>query len=148
MCLWAPGYLSPSPLASNIARSTAVRKAECVSLSLPVHSLSAVGPMQCLLRVFGDTICWLVAWSPSMGIKNGKVSWKVGAWSFSTKIRRKNCIKQPCIFQFCQFLTWCKTITFSFERTFFGWGGRGGGAHTFFSPNGNPQIRGQFPCLQ
>ena len=33
-------------------------------------------------------------------------------WSFLTKIRRKNCIKQPCIFQFCQFLTWCKTITF------------------------------------
>ena len=65
-----------------------------------------------------------------MGIKNGKVSWKVGGWApqkalsggpggnapwswrFSTKIRRKNCIKQPCIFQFCQFLTWCKTITF------------------------------------
>ena len=29
-----------------------------------------------------------------------------------TRIRRKNCIKQPCIFQFCQFLTWCKTTTF------------------------------------
>ena len=76
-----------------------------------------------------------------MGIKNGKVSWKVGvwrpqkapsggpggnapgggqgakvpwswSWSFLTKTRRKNCIKQPCIFQFCQFLTRCKTITF------------------------------------
>ena len=39
------------------------------------------------------------------------------SWSFLTKIRRKNRIKQPCIFQFCQFLTWCKTITFWFERT-------------------------------
>ena len=39
------------------------------------------------------------------------------SWSFLTKIRRKNCIKQPCIFQFCQFSTWCKTITFWFERT-------------------------------
>ena len=69
-----------------------------------------------------------------MGIKNGKVSWKAGAWSFLTKIRRKNCIKQPCIFQFCQFWTWCKTITFKFERTFYflGW--------TFFF-NGNPRIR-------
>ena len=66
-----------------------------------------------------------------MGIKNGKASWKVGVWgpqkalsggqgvklNFLTKIKRKNCIKQPCIFQFCQFLTWCKTITFWFERT-------------------------------
>ena len=44
------------------------------------------------------------------------------SWSFLTEIRHKNCIKQPCIFQFCQFLTWCKTITFQFERTilFFG----------------------------
>ena len=86
--------------------------------------------------------CELLTWKrqetwlqqqPGMGIKNGKVSWKVGAfcglqwgsrgqcprwgsggeaaWSFLRKIRRKNCIKQPCIFQFCQFLTWCKTIT-------------------------------------
>ena len=49
-----------------------------------------------------------------MVIKNGKVSWKVGAWSWSflTRIRCKNRIKQPCIFQFCQFLTRCKTITF------------------------------------
>ena len=68
-----------------------------------------------------------------MGIKNGKVSWKVGAWglqwgsrgqrprwgsgveapwNFLTKIRRKNCINQPGIFQFCQFWTWCKIITF------------------------------------
>ena len=39
-----------------------------------------------------------------------------GRWSLSrsflTEIRCKNCTKQPCIFQFCQFLTWCKSITF------------------------------------
>ena len=64
------------------------------------------------------------------------------SWSFVTKIRRKNCIKQPCIFQFCQFLTWCKTITFWFERTVLFLG------RTFFFSSGNqrpipmPDTRG------
>ena len=75
---------------------------------------------QQVLRTVGS--CWSSSqylYNTGMGIKNGKVSWKVGAWSeapwnwsFLTKLRRKNCLKQPCIFQFCQFLTWCKTITF------------------------------------
>ena len=50
----------------------------------------------------------------SGGCRRPLVGVRGRSWSFLTKIRRKNCIKQPCIFQF---LTWCKTITFWFERT-------------------------------
>ena len=72
---------------------------------------------------------------PQWGFRGQRPRWGSGgeapwswSWSFLTKIRRKNCIRQPCIFQFCQFLTWCKTITFLFERTVLFWG-----ADIFFS---------------
>ena len=62
-------------------------------------------------------------------------------WSFLTKIRRKNCITQPCIFEFCQFITWCKTITFWFERTVWCFG------VDIFLFQWKSVDLGQFPCL-
>ena len=47
----------PSLLSSNAACSTPQRRAECVSLSLPVHSLSTARPMQCLLMATGVSGC-------------------------------------------------------------------------------------------
>ena len=39
---------------------------------------------------------------PQWGVRGGGVPW---SWNFLTKIRCKNCIKQPCIFQFLTWLT-------------------------------------------
>ena len=41
----------PSSLASKAVRSIVKRTALCISLSLPVHSLSTASPMQCLLSL-------------------------------------------------------------------------------------------------
>ena len=41
--------IQPSPLASKAACTITKRRTVCVSLSLPVHSLSTATPMQCLL---------------------------------------------------------------------------------------------------
>ena len=108
---FAAGHSAPSDCCRLQRHNTPV-SSHCCRHTIHVSVVTAVG-------------------TPSgMGIKNGKVSWKVGglgaaegsqwgsggkapwSWSFLTKIRRKTCIKQPCIFQLCQFLTWCKTITF------------------------------------
>ena len=67
------------------------------------------------LRMEKSAEKWGLQKAPSGGSRGQRPRWRSGGeapWSFLTKIRRQNCIKQPCIFQFCQFLTWCKTITF------------------------------------